>query len=197
MTAEQQPQVGFQHYGLNRPNRYVHMLRTNICMVRFYHVAIYGDVGYVQIRSPRLDVFDTELWKEPRNVQTNLSVLMSALHLSFLEVTAKNWQHITNPKDLSGRSQHTKFKFLQHHNATCWTLRQTNVPHANLQSQAHKKSFARFSHPGIGSLDQIVICKCKICCYPSTRNIAKSSHNGKNPSHKTMPAYIITHWSHR
>ena len=83
-SAEQQPQAALQCWGLNRPKEFVYMLCTGIYTVHLKHATTYGDVEYVQTPSPRLDVFDTK-WKEHRNVH-NLSVLIPALPVSFLEV---------------------------------------------------------------------------------------------------------------
>ena len=76
----------------------------------------------------------------------------------FLRFEVKNWQHITNPKDLSGRSQYTKLKFL----STSKMQVSKNITfHANV---THAKSWAnhsslesspQFSHPGIGSEEYI------------------------------------------
>ena len=82
LLAEQQPQVGLQVHGLNWPNRYVHMLCTTSIWYTDTMLLYIWDVGYVQIQSPRLDVFDTKLWKEHRNAQKK--PLSARLSTSFL-----------------------------------------------------------------------------------------------------------------
>ena len=73
----------------------------------------------------------------------------------------KNCQHVTNPKDSSGRSRYTSFNPFNITNASFKTSRnmQSDSCKTLANQNAHLEGFSRFGHPGIGSEEYIAICK--------------------------------------
>ena len=105
VMTSQAEQLLFGCWGLNWPKEYVHIPCTSIYMVHLSYTIYIVMWNTCKSNHPA----SMSLTPSEMNIEmfTNLSVLMQAHLISFLEVKVKNWQHITIPKDLSGRSQYT------------------------------------------------------------------------------------------